>query len=193
MNNTFTTGLMSSGKSKSLIENYKKENDRKTYALSISIDQKTGLIGSIQSRSGISIKSVIMNRNRYNKNLSLMLSLIQRGFDTIYVDEIQFIEPSFLKCLLNLSDIYKVTFNFYGLLTTFTGEYFESSKLLLDTLDIENIIILEMKCQKTNCNNIALNNARIVDGKIAHEGNTLLEEKSEYMSLCDYHYFLDKM
>lgn len=191
MENTFTTGLMSSGKSKILIEdfNIEKKENRRLYPLSVSIDKKTGYVDEIRSRNGSSMKSTVLNKDTYKDNLEFLLGLIGRGFKVFYIDEIQFMSKKTVEVLLNLSLNYKVQFRFYGLLTTFTGEYFESSRYLVETLDKKNIRFLNMECQFEGCRNIASNNARIVNDQIVRSGQTFIEKKSKYMSLCKNHYF----
>ncbi|MDG0860351.1 thymidine kinase [Staphylococcus equorum] len=191
MRNTFTTGLMSSGKSKVLIENYNRgiDQSKAKCSLSISIDQLTGYTGKIESRNGDSIESIILNMDDYSSNLKLILDLIKRKHKVIFIDEVQFMNKEFVHILLKLSMNYNVEFRFYGLLTTFTGSYFESSKFLMENINEKDIQILEMICQHENCNMTATNNARIINDQIVRDGETFVEQKSKYMSLCKKHYF----
>lgn len=190
MENKFTTGLMASGKSKILIEDYKAsiKDGKHVVAFAASTTNKSAYIGQIESRAGTSLKCVYLNNMSNNYNLGIIFQEIEMGTKLFFIDEVQFLDKEFIKMLFSISENYKVEFHFYGLLSTFTGEFFEASKYLIDNLHSDQIKYIEMNCQVENCENKAEHNARIVDGEIVKDGKTFIEQKSNYLSLCNKHY-----
>ena len=186
---TFTTGAMGSGKSAELIEIYEKDNTRKI-CFSASLNKKTGYKNKISSRNGKEIDSISLSINdspeKIVKKITDLVELLD--IQTIYIDEIQFFEYLSIKEICKISKKYNVGMNLYGLKTTFSDKYFNSSLYLLTVLFDENLRELKMFCQEDNCSNYAEHNARIVNGKIVKTGETFLEEKSTYKSLCSKHY-----
>lgn len=187
MGNKFTTGLMASGKSKILIEDYYKsiKDGKHVVAFAASTTHNSTYIGKIESRAGTTLECVYLNNMTNNYNLGIILQKISMGTKLFFIDEVQFFNKEFIELLFNISRNYKVEFRFYGLLSTFTGEFFESSKYLIDNLSSDQIKHIEMNCQIEGCKNKAEHNARIVDGKIVKDGKTFIEQKSNYLSLCN--------
>lgn len=187
---TFTTGLMGSGKSKRLINQYEKETKMKR-AYSSKFNQATGEPTLISSRNGSSISSISLNVNDIASVLyfvSIDIISDNQKLEAIYIDECQFMKKDLVSSLIDLCQAKDIDLHFFGLLTTFTGDYFEPSKFLLDSLNHENILNLHMVCQKEECENLARENARIVDGNIVRDGETFVENKSTYLALCLEHY-----
>jgi thymidine kinase len=186
---TFTTGLMGSGKSRFLIHQYGKDSTKKI-AFAVHLTEQTGTRGTIESRNGKIIECVYLNKDQGEEIIQLVRTLIHMtNIDSIYIDEIQFLPPVIIPGLLNLSEKNNVETHFFGLSTTFTSEYFDASKILLDNLPLENIIRIPMICQTDDCSNNAEYNARIVNGKVKRSGETFLQEKSSYLSVCEKCYF----
>lgn len=186
---TFTTGLMGSGKSKALIEKFKKDNTL-CIAFSAKLKEKTGTIGTIESRNGQFIPSININANEHEKVIKLIeLFFSIQVFKTVYIDEVQFLSKMTLSEILNEANKNEIDIHFYGLSTTFTGDYFEGSSYLLNEIEPINIINIPMNCQYENCNSLAEYNARIVNGTVVRDGDIFVEEKSKYLAYCKKHYF----
>lgn len=186
---TFTTGLMGSGKSKALIEKFKKDNTL-CIALSVKLEEKTGTLGIIESRNGQFISSVNINAKEHEKVIKLVKSFFSiQGLKTVYIDEVQFLSKMTLSEILNEAIKNEIDIHFYGLSTTFTGDYFEGSRYLLSEIEPINITNIPMNCQHKNCNSLAEYNARIVNGRVVRNGDTFVEEKSKYLAYCKKHYF----
>lgn len=186
---TFTTGPMGSGKSAELIELYEKDDTRKI-CFSASLDKKTGYKNKISSRNGKEIDSISLSiKDEPEKIVKKIVDLILLlDIQTVYIDEIQFFEYITIKEICKIPKEHNIIINLYGLKTTFAGKYFNSSLYLLTVLFDENLREIKMLCQEDNCINFAEHNARIINGKIVKSGETFLEEKSTYKSLCLEHY-----
>jgi thymidine kinase len=187
---TFTTGLMGAGKSKELIEKFRKDPSKRI-ALAAHLTEKTGTSGIVESRNGWTAKAVYLNKDQVNETIELIKHLIyMKNIDTIYIDEVQFLPKETVEKIIEVVERCKdVDVHFFGLSTTFTAEYFESSEFLLNTLPKSNTFYLSRLCEIPVCRNIAEYNGRIVNGKVAREGETFVSEKSTYMALCGTHYF----
>ena len=188
---TFTTGLMGSGKSKNLIEQFKKDPTFST-AFSSSLTNKTKTLGTITSRNGDYLPSINLNVEDHEGIIQFIQWLALSGVkETLYIDEIQFMNESTISEILEICIKNELNVHFFGLSTTFTGDYFNSAKYLIENIPSCNIIKIHMKCQNELCENSAEYNARIVEGKVIRTGDTFLENKSTYLSLCGDHYFSD--
>ena len=108
--------------------------------------------------------------------------------DVIIVDECQFMTQSQVEQLKDISlDIPVLC---YGLLTNYKTELFEGSKRLVELADS----LMEIKCI-CKCGRKATINVRLVDGKVATEGEEILigaDEKYESMCYKCYKELLDK-
>lgn len=189
MDITFNTGLMGSGKSKKLIDDYLIDPKEKV-ALSVSLTEDTFSRGKIESRDGRSLRSINLNKDQFKQNISLLEVIIfMTNIQTIYIDESQFLPKKTVEKFVSLSESYHVPIHFYGLDLTFTGELFDSSNHLLTILPSENINRISRSCEAYKCPKKAEYNARIVDGKVSRSGETFVEEKSNYLALCSDHYY----
>ncbi|PEN61590.1 thymidine kinase [Bacillus wiedmannii] len=186
---TFTTGLMGAGKSKELIEKYDSDQSKKI-ALAANLTEETGTEGKIESRNGRKVKAIYLNKDQSKEVLEVVRKFIfMKNIDTIYVDEVQFFPKDIVSEISNLAKENQVKVNFFGLETTFTAEYFEAAELLLKIIPEQDIIKISMGCQADGCTNTAEYNARIVDGKVARDGDTFISQKSKYLALCKKCYF----
>lgn len=186
---TFCTGLMGAGKSKRLIKEY--ENDqREKIAFAASLTKETGSNGVIESRNGSKIPATYLNKDQHKEIIELIENItFANDVDVIYIDESQFLSKKTIMELIIFSDHFNVPIHFFGLDLTFTGEYFESSKYLLDTLQKENIRRISRQCEIIGCENLAQYNARIINGEIVRTGDLFVQEKSLYLALCRHHFF----
>ena len=185
MSITFTTGLMGSGKSKTLINEYSLScfKQQIPIAFAATIKEDFSDTSEITSRNGNSIKCYSIHKKNYNEILTHIRNL-QKG-TKVFIDEVQFLPLDFIKSLFFIEDI---DIHLYGLLETFTADYFETSDYLIKNLPKRNIEFIGKICDNENCLNMARRNGRIIDGKIVYSGETFVESKQVYKSLCTYHY-----
>ena len=112
-----------------------------------------------------------------------------RDYDCLIVDEAQFLTRAQVERLVRVVDIDNVPVIAYGLRCDFRNELFEGSQWLLAWADtIEEVKTICWCGKKAVCN------ARVVDGKVAREGEQIVLGGSEsYVSLCRRHWAQGKL
>ena len=105
-------------------------------------------------------------------------------YDAVIVDEVQFLAPEIIDKLSDLVDEHNITVICYGLRTDFQSNLFPGARRLMELADdIEQIKTI---CW---CGKRAHFNARIVNGKMATEGEQVqLGGNESYTALCRKHY-----
>ena len=106
------------------------------------------------------------------------------SYNCVIVDEAQFLTKAQVERLVDIVDRLNVPVIAYGLRTDFRNDLFEGSQWLLAWADtIEEVKTI---CW---CGKKAICNARVIDGKVAREGDQiLLGGNSRYVSLCRKHW-----
>jgi len=189
----FITGLMGAGKSRMLIEDFNSNVENKI-AFAANLVETTGTPGVITSRNGWEIPSYnLYNQDTAENIIKEMDRLIPEGKTTyVYIDESQFLSGKQVEEIIEMLDKKDgIVIYFYGLDLTFQDIRFESAQYLIDRLDSDEIYLLPKPCDNPRCLRVARHNARIVNGKVAKSGDIFLEEKSEYLAVCDKHFFED--
>lgn len=107
----------------------------------------------------------------------------------IIVDEAQFLQKADIYYLVHLVDDCNIPVMCYGLRADFKGELFPGSYHLLVMADkLEEVKTICWCGKKAVCN------ARVVDGKVAREGEQIVLGGSEsYVSLCRRHWAQGKL
>lgn len=114
----------------------------------------------------------------------------EKPFDVIIIDECQFLTAKEVDFLARIVDDRDIPVICYGLRSDFRTQLFEGSKRLFEIADE----ISEIKTICLECGKRAIINARVEDGKIITEGETVsLGGDAEYISLCRKHYKLMKL
>ena len=105
-------------------------------------------------------------------------------YDCVIVDEAQFLTKEQVRELVRIVDDLNVPVIAYGLRTDFQNNFFEGSQWLMAWADtIEEVKTICWCGKKAVCN------ARVMDGKVVHEGEqVLLGGNSQYVSLCRKHF-----
>ena len=177
----FRYGAMGSSKTANAImvrHNYL-ERGQRVLMLKPRLDNRDGET-MIASRSGLRCEChFIEDLDRFNV----------RDYDCLIVDEAQFLTRAQVERLVRVVDIDNVPVIAYGLRCDFRNELFEGSQWLLAWADtIEEVKTI---CW---CGKIAVCNARVVDGKVAREGEQIVLGGSEsYVSLCRRHWTQGKL
>ena len=177
----FRYGAMGSSKTANAImvrHNYL-ERGQRVLMLKPRLDNRDGET-MIASRSGLRCHChFIEDLDRFNV----------RDYDCLIVDEAQFLPRAQVERLVRVVDIDNVPVIAYGLRCDFRNELFEGSQWLLAWADtIEEVKTICWCGKKAVCN------ARVVDGKVAREGEQIVLGGSEsYVSLCRRHWAQGKL
>jgi len=171
---------MNAGKSMEVIKvahNYE-ERGKRVLALVPGIDDRFGK-GMITSRIGPQREATIVNEE--TNILEIFMRENNRDpIDCVVVDECQFCTEQQIEQLKELS--LKVTVLCYGLLTNFKTKLFEGSKRLVELAD--SLQELKSVC---SCGKKANVNARMLNGKLTTNGDTVAIEKQNnitYQPMC---------
>ena len=177
----FRYGAMGSSKTANAImvrHNYL-ERGQRVLMLKPRLDNRDGET-MIASRSGLRCEChFIEDLDRFNV----------RDYDCLIVDEAQFLTRAQVERLVRVVDIDNVPVIAYGLRCDFRNELFEGSQWLLAWADTIGEVKTICWCGKK-----AVCNARVVDGKVAREGEQIVLGGSEsYVSLCRRHWTQGKL
>ena len=130
---------------------------------------------TIMSRSGLKTECTYMEE---------LNDTLIAGIDCVIVDEAQFLTKAQVEYLVHIVDDLNVPVIAYGLRADFQGNFFEGSQWLMAWADtIEEVKTI---CW---CGKKAICNARVINGKVAREGDQIvLGGSSQYVSLCRRHW-----
>ncbi len=178
----FRCGTMDSAKTLNLLavaHNYRKQG-KKVVLLKPKLDDRFGT-EMIRSRSGLEAPADLLLREGMEFDMALF-----EGVDCVLVDEAQFLPPSTIERLRQLTMAPGVPVICYGLRTDFQTKLFPGSRRLLELAD--SIEEVKVTCQY--CGRKAVFNMRIIDGVAVTEGpQILLGADEEYVPVCGHHYF----
>lgn len=129
----------------------------------------------IRSRSGLECECVFIEELSDNKI---------KDYNCVIVDEAQFLTKQQVEYLVHIVDALNVPVIAYGLRADFQGNFFEGSKWLMAWADtIEEVKTICWCGKKATCN------ARVINGKVAREGEQIFLGGSEsYVALCRKHW-----
>ena len=172
----FRYGAMGSSKTANAIMvryNYM-ERGQKALMLKPAMERRDG-DKQVRSRSGLSAPCAYVEE----------LDEIDLGqYDCVIVDEAQFLTKEQVRQLVDIVDKRDLPVICYGLRADFKGDLFPGSQWLMAWADaIEEVKTVCWCGRKATCN------ARIVDGKVAREGEqVVLGGNESYVSLCRRHW-----
>ena len=187
----FYFGAMSSSKSANLLMNvYNYEQQGKNILLlKPTFDTRSGE-GLIKSRVGLQHKATEFNDS--NNVITIVENYkVVNGVnpDCIFIDEVHFATKEHIEQIVKIVDDLDVNVICYGLKNSYTGELFDSIKVLL----AEANSVYEIKSSCEFCNSKATHHLRIVNGNVVRGGvqnivgDTIGEEK--YVSVCRKHWY----
>jgi len=115
-----------------------------------------------------------------------------RRVDYLIVDEAGFLNPEHVDQLAELVDEYHVDVYCFGLATDFRSLLLPGAKRLIELADEISAIQVEVLCW---CGRSGQQNARVVDGRVVREGDTVVvadtvhgSRSVHYQVLCRLHY-----
>lgn len=161
----FHAGVMSSGKTASLIEQVKIFDDYQMYYCSIF--SATG-DDKVESRNGEVREALPISWEAFGG---------LRSDTWIFIDEAQFLSAGDVEGLRKFSYEREGNIECYGLLSNFKGKFFEGSEALV--LLADNIYKLDTNCQVCH-NNRAINNARTASSQ-----DLIDLDKNNYIAVCN--------
>lgn len=183
----FHYGVMNCGKTSSLLKanNNYKELSLKTVILSPQIDTRSGL-NAVSSRIGISHESIgvscIDNIISAFIEKGIHEDILNNKLKCIFIDECQFFTIKQINDLAFISEVHNIPIMFYGLMTDFRGNMFESSKRIIE-------LGAKLEEEKTicKCGKKATHNVRYINGIPTLDGDTVAidgQDKVEYKTYC---------
>ena len=188
----FSFGTMGSGKSTLALQIHHNLSSRHLRGLLLTKLDRDG--SQITSRLGVSAPAVEV---RTDLNV-FDLAARHEGLSFMVCDEAQFYTVEQCDQLARVVDDLHVDVYAFGLITDFRGLLFDATKRLLEIADDRVALQVEARCW---CGQRATHNARLVNGRVVYEGETVVvgntEEESDqplfgdvvrYELLCRRHY-----
>jgi thymidine kinase len=186
----FFWGPMDCGKSTMALQmNYNHARQGRRGILLTRIDRSMG--PRITSRIGLAHDAI-----EVTDDLDLVALVRERwaagvGVDYLICDEASFYEESHVDQMAELVDRYDVDVFAFGLATDFRAQLFPAARRLFELADAVERIHIEVLCW---CGREGQLNARVVDGKVAREGEQVVigdtgaEAEVRYQVLCRRHH-----
>ena len=161
----FSFGTMGSGKSTVALQIHHNLNDRGLRGLLLTKLDRDG--SQVTSRLGVAAPAV-----EVTADLDIYaMSLEQWPLHYLVCDEAQFYTVEQCEQLARVVDELAVDVYAFGLITDFRGLLFEGTKRLIEVADERVPLQVEARCW---CGARATHNARLVNGKIVYEGETVV-------------------
>lgn len=186
----FYFGVMGSSKTAQLLmQRYNLIQLNKRIALiKPSIDTRAG-VETVYSRVGLNAKADLVLQANHSIKEQLSWHAVQNGhngFEFLLVDEAQFLSPSQVEELADMSE--DIEIYCYGLKTDFMGNFFPGSEALFKWAED----ILEVPGGICWCGKKATMNTRVdAKGKVIKSGEQVLidnQESIKYIGLCYKHW-----
>jgi thymidine kinase len=188
----FSFGTMGSGKSTLALQIHHNLSSRHLRGLLLTKLDRDG--SQITSRLGVSAPAV-----EVRTDLDVFdLAARHEGLSFMVCDEAQFYTVVQCDQLARVVDDLHVDVYAFGLITDFRGLLFDATKRLLEIADDRVALQVEARCW---CGQRATHNARLVNGRVVYEGETVVvgdtEEEGDqplfgdiirYELLCRRHY-----
>jgi len=193
----FSFGTMGSGKSTMALQIHHNLASRDLYGLLLTTLDREG--AQVTSRLGVAAKAV---------EVVPSLDLYRLAVDTwpihyLVCDEAQFYTVEQCEQLARVVDDLSVDVFAFGLITDFRGRLFAGTQRLLEIADERVPMQVEARCW---CGARATHNARVVNGEMTREGETIVVGDTEeaidqplfgdtvrYELLCRRHYALAEL
>ena len=161
----FSFGTMGSGKSTVALQIHHNLSNRQLFGLLLTTLDREGR--QVTSRLGVAAPAI---------EVSPDLDLYKLAVDSwpihyMICDEAQFYSSAQADQLARIVDDLEVDVYAFGLLTDFRGKLFEGSQRLLEIADELTPLQVEARCW---CGARATHNARVVNGVVVYEGDTVL-------------------
>jgi len=165
----FSYGIMGSGKSTVALQVHHNLTRRGLHGILCTLYDRDGT--KVSSRLGVSRQAI-----EVTPGLDLLAlakeHLAEAGdLDFVVCDEVQFYEEAQIDQLAAVVDELGADVFAYGLLTDFRGQLFDGTRRMLELADEHVPLSVEARCW---CGHRATHNARLVNGKMTTEGETIV-------------------
>jgi thymidine kinase len=161
----FSFGTMGSGKSTLALQIHHNLATRELYGLLLTCLDRDG--HQVTSRLGVAAPAI-----HVDPELDLhALAVAHWPLHYMVCDEAQFYTPQQIDQLGRVVDDLEVDVYAFGLITDFRGELFDGTKRLLEIADERVPLQVEARCW---CGSRATHNARVVNGVLVYEGETVM-------------------
>jgi thymidine kinase len=161
----FSFGTMGSGKSTLALQIHHNLSTRELFGLLLTCLDRDG--HQVTSRLGVAAPAI-----HVEPDLDLhALAVAHWPIHYMVCDEAQFYTPRQIDQLGRVVDDLEVDVYAFGLITDFRGELFEGTKRLLEIADDRVPLQVEARCW---CGSRATHNARVVNGVLVYEGDTVM-------------------
>ncbi len=161
----FSFGTMGSGKSTMALQIHHNLASRELFGLLLTTLDREG--AQVTSRLGVAAEAieVVPSLDLY------ALAVANWPLHYLVCDEVQFYSPEQCDQLARVVDDLAVDVFAFGLITDFRGELFEGTRRMLEVADERLPMQVEARCW---CGARATHNARVVNGEITYEGETIV-------------------
>jgi thymidine kinase len=193
----FTFGTMGSGKSTLALQIHHNMTTRGVPGLLVTKLDRLGT--KVTSRLGVSAPAIELSTK------TNIFDLVNQAMPVSFVvcDEVQFYTVNQCDQLARVVDELDVDVYAFGLITDFRGMLFAGTKRMLEIADERTEVQVEARCW---CGRRANNNARLVNGRLVYEGETvivgdtdkaaatpLFGDEVRYELLCRRHYLAGEL
>ena len=165
----FSYGTMSSGKSTLALQIHHNLSRRSRRGLLLSQFDREG--ARVSSRLGVSVEAVEVVPGADLFTLARSFADRHGRLDYLVCDEVQFYEVSQVDQLARVADDLDADVYAFGLITDFRGLLFDGTRRMLEVADEHVQLHVEARCW---CGARATNNARLVNGVLTREGETVV-------------------
>jgi thymidine kinase len=188
----FSFGTMGSGKSTLALQIHHNLSTRQLYGLLLTCLDREG--HQVTSRLGVAAPAV-----HVDPDLDLYaLAVAHWPIHYLVCDEVQFYTSDQCEQLARVVDDLEIDVYAFGLITDFRGRLFDGTARMLELADERVPLQVEARCW---CGSRATHNARVVNGEVVYEGETVMVGDPEdpgaqrlfgdsvrYELLCRRHY-----
>ncbi|MET0911623.1 MAG: thymidine kinase [Ilumatobacteraceae bacterium] len=169
----FSFGTMGSGKSTVALQIHHNLAGRELYGLLLTSLDREGQ--QVSSRLGVAAPAIDVS----DGTDLYALALAHWPIHYLVCDEAQFYSPEQCEQLGRVVDDLEVDVYAFGLITDFRGRLFDGTQRLLELADERNPLQVEARCW---CGARATHNARVVNGDVVFEGETVMVGDTEELT-----------
>lgn len=165
----FSYGTMSSGKSTLALQVHHNLAKQSRRGMLLSLLDREG--ARVSSRLGVSVKAVEVTPDLDLLGLATDFVARRGQLDYVVCDEVQFYAVDQVDQLATIADELDADVYAFGLLTDFRGALFDGTRRMFEVADERVELHVEARCW---CGARATNNARLVNGVLVREGETIV-------------------